>query len=301
MDRLGAMEIFVRLAELGSFTAVADEANTSKSKVSKELSKLEDHIGVRLFHRSTRHIRLTSLGEAYLKRCQRILKEVEEAQSDIQLLQDRPAGKLKVSVPMALGLTDLAPLFSEFMQLYPHIELNIHLSDESVDLIEQGFDVGLRAASTAFDSNYIGKRLTQFRYHVVAAKKYLESHPPITVPKDLEKHNCFVYSYFRKKSVWPLGPGVAVSGNLKVNSTIFMMELIKQGLGVGFIPESVCKPFLESGEVIPILSEYNQASLTLYAMYPARHHVPTSLRYFLDFFQAHYQNNANEHHAVMSK
>ncbi|WP_244369932.1 LysR family transcriptional regulator [Pseudoalteromonas xiamenensis] len=122
MDRLGAMEIFIRLSELGSFTAVAEEANLSKSKISKEISKLEEYVGARLLHRSTRHLQLTSLGMIYLKRCKSILREVEEAHSDIQLIQKRPAGKLKISLPMALGLTELSPIFTEFMRLYPHIE-----------------------------------------------------------------------------------------------------------------------------------------------------------------------------------
>ncbi|WP_462152248.1 LysR family transcriptional regulator [Pseudoalteromonas xiamenensis] len=285
MDRLGAMEIFIRLSELGSFTAVAEEANLSKSKISKEISKLEEYVGARLLHRSTRHLQLTSLGMIYLKRCKSILREVEEAHSDIQLIQKRPAGKLKISLPMALGLTELSPIFTEFMRLYPHIELEVFLSDESIDLIEQGFDVGFRAASATFDSNYVGKKLTQFNYHVVASPEYLSAHAPILVPEDLERHNCFVYRYFRKKNVWPVGQGVAVNGSLKANSTIFMLDLVRAGHGIGFFPDFVCQKAIDDGEIVSILSEHNTAKLTLYAMYPARHHVPTSLRHFLDFFE----------------
>jgi len=285
MDRLGAMEIFIRLAELGSFTAVANEMNTSKSKVSKEFGRLEEHIGARLLHRSTRHLRLTSLGEVYLQKCKNIIKEVDEAQSFIQLLQQKPTGKLKVSMPMALGLTQLSSAFSDFMRAYPDIELQVHLSDDSVDLIEQAFDVGLRAASTTFDSNYIGKRLTEFSYKVVASQQYLDMHPAIKTPDDLAHHNCFVYSYFRKKNFWPLGEGVAISGSLKVNSTIFMMDLVKNDLGIGFIPDFVCCEAVDKGEVVSILPDYQRPKLTLYAMYPARHYMPITLRHFIDFME----------------
>ena len=285
MDRLRAMEIFIRLSEVGSFTAVANETNSSKSKISKELGKLEEYVGARLLHRSTRHLRLTSLGEGYLQRCKKILREVEEAQSFVQLLQKQPAGKLRVSVPMALGLTDLTHAFSDFMRVYPDIELQIHLSDESVDLIEQGFDIGLRAASTTFESNYIGKRLTQFSYKVVASQKYLDLHPPIKCPEDLKVHNCFIYSYFRKKNFWPLGDGVSVSGSLKVNSTIFMLELVKEGLGIGFIPDFVSGKAVEQGDLVSILPGYKRPSLVLYAIYPVKHYMPSTLRHFIDFME----------------
>lgn len=290
MDRLGAMEIFIRLSELGSFTAVAEEMNTSKSKISKEFGRLEEYIGARLLHRSTRHLRLTSLGEAYLQRCKNIIGEVNEAQSFIEILQQKPSGKLRISVPMALGLTQLSSAFADFMRVYPDIELQIHLSDESVDIIEQAFDIALRAASTTFDSNYIGKRLTQFSYRVVASQKYLALHPPIKSPEDLKNHNCFVYSYFRKKNFWPLGEGVSISGTLKVNSTIFMMDLVREGLGIGFIPDFVCNNAVEQGDIVSILPDYIRPQLTLYAMYSARHYMPTTLRYFIDFIEHWFRN-----------
>ena len=293
MNKLRAIELFVRLADLGSFTKVAEQKNSSKSMISKEITRLEENIGARLFHRSTRKLQLTHVGEGYLQRCRDILQKMEDAESFVQDLQQRPKGKLKINAPMALGITDLSRLFADFIRAYPEIELDIHLGDEPIDLIEQGFDVGFRAASTPFDSNYIGRPLTQFHYHVCASHEYLDSHPEIHGPNDLKDHNCFTYSYFRGKNIWPLGKGVAIKGALTVNSTIFMMEVIKSGLGIGFLPNFVCREALANGEVVEILSEINKPMLTLYALYPERQFAPPKLVHCIAFLEQWFKDNVN--------
>jgi DNA-binding transcriptional LysR family regulator len=292
MDTLRAMRFFVRLVDLGSFTKVADETNHSKSMISKEISKLEEDLGARLLQRSTRNVQLTQVGEEYLARCRQILINIDDAQIYVQDLQDKPKGKLKINAPMALGLTDLSLAFADFMVAYPDIELDIHLGDDPIDLIEQGFDVGFRAASTLFDSNYIGRPLIQFTYHICASEAYLASHPPIKVPEDLKQHNCFFYSYFRNKNVWPLGDGVAISGNLKVNNTIFMLDIVKRGLGLGFIPDFVCKDALENREVVDVLADIEKPNLTLYVLYPARQFVPLKLQHCINFLENWFKNRA---------
>lgn len=293
MNKLRAIELFVRLADLGSFTRVAEQKNTSKSMISKEITRLEEDIGARLFHRSTRKLQLTHVGEGYLQRCREILLKLDDAESYVQDLQESPKGKLKINAPMALGITDLSRLFADFMRAYPEIELDIHLGDEPVDLIEQGFDVGFRAASTSFDSNYIGRPLTEFCYHICASREYLESHPAIHSPDDLKEHNCFTYSYFRGKNVWPLGEGVAINGALTVNSTIFMMDVIKSGLGIGFLPDFVCRAALARGEVVEVLAKIEKPRLTLYALYPERQFAPPKLVHCIAFLEQWFKENVN--------
>ena len=285
MDKLRAIQLFVRLADLGSFTRVAEQTNSSKSMISKEISRLEDSLGARLLHRSTRNVQLTHVGEGYLQRAREILAKLDDADNFVQDLQQHPRGKLKINAPMALGITDLSGLFADFMAAYPDIELDIHLGDESVDLVEQGFDLGFRASSRPIDSNYVGRPLTRFNYNVCVGPEYLSNHPPINLPRDLKDHNCFVYSYFKGKNVWPIEDGVAVNGTLKVNSTIFMMEAIKRGQGVGFIPDFVCREALEKGEVVEVLADSKKDSLTLYALYPARHFVPSKLVQCIEFLE----------------
>ena len=285
MDKLRAMQLFVRLADLGSFTRVAEQVNSSKSMVSKEISRLETELGARLLHRSTRNVQLTHVGEGYLQRAREILSKLDDADNFVQDLQQNLRGKLKINAPMALGITDLSYLFADFMKAHPDIELDIHLGDESVDLVEQGFDLGFRASSKPIDSNYVGRPLTRFTYKVCASPDYLKQHPTITLPKDLVDHNCFVYSYFQGKNVWPIEDGIAVKGSLRVNNTMFMMESIKQGLGLGFIPDFVCQQAIASGQVVEVLADAKKSMLTLYALYPARYFVPAKLVQCIDYLE----------------
>lgn len=285
MDKLRAIQLFVRLADLGSFTRVAEQVNSSKSMVSKEIARLETDLGARLLHRSTRNVQLTHVGEGYLQRAREILSKLDDADNFVQDLQQNLRGKLKINAPMALGITDLSYLFADFMKANPEIELDIHLGDESVDLVEQGFDLGFRASSQPIDSNYVGRPLTRFTYKVCASPDYLDKHPAITLPKDLKDHNCFIYSYFQGKNVWPIEGGIAVNGTLRVNNTMFMMESIKQGVGLGFIPDFVCQQAIDSGEVVEVLADSKKAMLTLYALYPARYFVPPKLVQCIEFLE----------------
>ncbi len=290
MDRLRAMHWFVLLADTGSFTQVADDLGISKSLISKEITRLEKDVGARLLNRSTRSLQLTQAGEGYLERCRQILLQVEDADSYIQDLQSKPAGKLRINAPMALGMTDLSRAFSAFMQEYPEIRLDIQLSDDWVDLVEHGFDLGFRAASRTFDSSYIGKAITRFDYRVCASGDYLKKHSAIRQPEDLQQHNCFVYSYFRGRNEWPLGDGVQVAGNLRVNSTIFMKQLIMDGQGIGFLPSFVCRDELADGRMVEILPDASRPQLELYAIYPARQFVPPKITSCVNFLKAWFEN-----------
>jgi len=291
LDTLRAIKLFVRVADTGSFTAVANELNVTTSMISKEVSRLEEQLGSRLMHRSTRQLKLTSIGEGYLKRCRELLIKFEDADAYIQDMQSNPKGKLRINAPMALGISDLSNVFTSFMHEYPNIDLDIHLGDESVDLIEQGFDLGFRVTSQPFDSNYIGKPLTTFRYQVCASPKYLKNNPKINDVDDLKNHNCFVYSYFKGGNHWPIGKGVTVSGSLKINNTIFMKQVIENGLGIGFLPSFIAKSSLESGGIQEILAKEQRPALTLYALYPNRKFVRPTLTSCIEHLQQYFNEN----------
>ncbi|MFT6908457.1 MAG: DNA-binding transcriptional LysR family regulator [Oleiphilaceae bacterium] len=290
MDKLRAMQLFVRLADLGSFTRVSEYTNTSKSMVSKEISRLEEALGARLLHRTTRNVQLTHVGQGYLQRVREILEKLDDTDNFVQNLQQEPRGKLKINAPMALGITDLSALFAGFMQTYPDIELDIYLGDEAVDLVEHGFDLGFRVSSFPIDSGYVGRPLSHFKYSICVGPNYLDNHPPINSPQDLKEHNCFVYSYFQGKNFWPVGDGVAIEGTIRVNSTIFMLELIKQGQGIGFIPDFVCRDALKKGEAVEVLTNFKKPNLTLYALYPARHFVSVKLVKCIEYLELWFAN-----------
>lgn len=285
--------MFVRVVELGSFTRVADELNIAKSLVSKEIGRLEAALGGRLLQRSTRRLHLTHVGEQYLQQCREILQKIEQAESLVNEHQDQPGGKLKITASMAMGATILGPAFAEFMRQFPAIELETVLSDESLDLINHGFDIGFRAASRAFDSGYVGKPLTRFRYRVCVAPGYLEAHGAITEPEQLRQHNCFEYSYFRGRNSWPIGDneGIEITGTLKANNTLWLLEAVKNGLGIGFFPDFVCDEAIASGTVCEVLSDYQRPELTLYALYPNRHFVPQRVLQCIEFMEQWFKSD----------
>ncbi len=285
MNKLRGMFLFSRLAELGSFVAVAEEIDSTASMVSKEIQKLEQDIGARLLHRSTRKIQLTPVGEGYLERCRQILAQVNEADAYVQQSQNSMRGKLRINMPMVLGLTDLSLVIADYMRTYPDVELDIHLGDESVDLLEGGFDLGFRASSQLLDSGYVGKPLKAFDYHVCAAPQYLKTHAPIKTVQDLTQHNCFEYSYFKSGKVWPVAQGIKIKGNLKANNTLMIRDAVEAGLGLAFLPGFVAKPGLDSGRLQEVLKEQSKPKLTLYALYPNRKHLPPALSKFIEFIQ----------------
>ncbi|WP_440056960.1 LysR family transcriptional regulator (plasmid) [Pseudoalteromonas sp. T1lg65] len=291
MNKLRSIEMFSRLVELGSFTRVAEQFGTSKSMISKEISRLEDDLGVRLLHRTTRNLQLTHAGEGYLQYAREVLNKLAQADAFVRDIHQRPKGKLKINAPMTLGLTDLATVFSDFMKAYPDISLEIHLGDEEIDLVEQGFDLGFRASSREFDSSYVGRPLTTFSYITCVSHDYFDTHPAIETAQDLLAHNCFEYSYFKGKNVWPIGDGVAINGSLKANSGLLILEAIKAGHGVGMLPEFACQKALDSGQVIEILKEVKRPTLTLYALYPVRHLVPTKVITCIEFVQNWFNEN----------
>lgn len=285
MNKLRGMFLFSRLAELGSFVAVAEEIDSTASMVSKEIQKLEQDIGARLLHRSTRKIQLTPVGEGYLERCRQILAQVNEADAYVQQSQNSMRGKLRINMPMVLGLTDLSLVIADYMRTYPDVELDIHLGDESVDLLEGGFDLGFRASSQLLDSGYVGKPLKAFDYHICAAPQYLKTHAPIKTVQDLTQHNCFEYSYFKGGKVWPVAQGIKIKGNLKANNTLMIRDAVEAGIGLAFLPGFVAKPGLDSGRLQEVLKEQPKPKLTLYALYPNRKHLPPALSKFIEFIQ----------------
>ncbi len=290
MDKFRAIKFFVRISKLGSFTKVAEEFNLAKSIVSKEIGRLEEDLGLKLFYRSTRSLTLTPAGESYLLACEQALGSLEEAENH---LSDglTPSGLLRINAPMAMGLTSLNSITADFIELYPDIKLEVYLSDESLNLTKMGFDVALRLASMEFDSPYVGLLLNKYSYALCAGKNYFDKHPPIKAVADLACHNCFEYSYFRNKRYWPIDDGITISGNLKANNTIFMKEAIKKNQGIALLPQFLCEDELATGEFIEILPNTTKPDLMLYALYQDRKFKSPQLKIFMEFLRERFDTN----------
>jgi DNA-binding transcriptional LysR family regulator len=204
-------------------------------------------------------------------------------------MQGQPKGSLKINAPMTLGITHLGSAFAAFTAQHPEVELEVDLSDEPVDLITQGYDIGFRASSSFIDVNYVGKPLATFSLHLVTTPEYLKANGPINNPEQLDQHNVYTYSLAINKNKLPINGGIMVSGNIKANNTIFLKDAILQGSGIGLLPSFVCSKEIQSGELVEPLKDLPFPSLNFYVLYPSRHYTPPKLAKFVEFMQAWFE------------
>ncbi|WP_259780795.1 LysR family transcriptional regulator [Aestuariispira ectoiniformans] len=289
MDKLNGMVVFAAVVETGSFTAAARELGQSKSAVSKQVSKLEDRLGARLLHRTTRQLTLTDVGQAFYERCQRIVEEAEEAELAVTTMQQCPQGRLKLSLPHSYGGRHITPILPIFMERYPDITVDISFNDRRVDLLEEGFDLAVRVGILQ-DSSLIARKITEVRSHVISAPSYWDKNGRPTHPQELADHNCFTYANIDTPNIWrfPQAGGgdisVRVDGRLHSNNGDATLEAVKAGLGVARLPTFFfCENELKSGDLEEVLSDYSQARMGVYAVYPHARHLTTKVRVFIDF------------------
>lgn len=287
MESLGSLDIFVRVGESRSFTAVGQQLGISASAVSKAIARLEDRLGTRLFHRSTRTVTLTPEGISFLERCRRILCELEQAQDELALSQRSPRGKLRVSLP-SVGLLFM-PHFAQFNHQYPDIALDIDCTDRLVDVIEEGFDAVIRTGEPK-DSRLTARKLGTYRRTMVGSPAYLETHGVPQNPEDLIQHRCLLYRYpsSGKLDVWPLsrnGEKVfpELSNSMVTNTLEPLLCFAESGLGIACLPDIAIRRQLKTRTLIPVLDDFNGDSTTLRVLWPSSKHLSPKLRAFIDY------------------
>ncbi|TCM71053.1 LysR family transcriptional regulator [Acinetobacter calcoaceticus] len=291
MESLAGLDIFVRVGELRSFTAASQQLGISSSAVSKSISRLEQRLGVRLFHRSTRSMTLTAEGNLFLERCRRILCEINAAEVELSQSQRMPQGRLKISVP-ALGLPFMTVL-ANFERYYPDIQLEIDCSDRMVDVVEEGFDAVIRIG-THNDSSLMMKKVGQYRQVVVASPEYLHTHGTPQQPEDLEKHRILFYRIpsSGKVMTWPLyRDGQRIELNLNASMVVNTLEpqicFAEHGIGIACIPDISVREHLRTGRLVHILESYNQGCMAFSVLWPSSRYLSPKLRVFIDFMQKH--------------
>jgi DNA-binding transcriptional LysR family regulator len=288
MDRLEGMEVFARVVEAESFSAAARDLGLSKSAVSKQVSRLEDRLGVRLLNRTTRRLSLTEAGAAFYQGCQRAVAEAEAAEQAITHLAAAPRGTLKVNAPMSFGVCHLTPALSDFVARYPELTVDMALNDRMVDLVEEGFDVGIRIAVLR-DSSLIARRLAPLRRVLCAAPGYLAARGMPLALDDLYAHHCLLYSYQVAGDHWGFsGPGgerrLKVRGRLRVNNGDALLEAALAGLGIAFLPSFICGEALRAGRLVHLLPEWSAPDdAAIHAVYPAGRNLLPKVRVFVDF------------------
>jgi DNA-binding transcriptional LysR family regulator len=282
-DKLVAMTIFRRVAELGSFTRAADDLEITAATVSKHIAFLERDLDTRLINRTTRRMNLTDAGLAFLKRTQSLLDELEDAELEARGFQAEPRGTIRVNVPMSFGLTHITEAIDSFLRDYPEIDIDLQLSDRMVDLVEQGVDIAIRVRSSLADSSLMARPLRTSRNIVCASPGYLESAPEIHGPEDLTQHNCLTFSLHDRPRIWELGDlEVRVSGNYRTDSSLAIRQSLLRGAGVGFLPRFLVQGDIEKGALIALLPDYPPKPYTVFALFPPGRKQPTKVRLLLD-------------------
>jgi DNA-binding transcriptional LysR family regulator len=288
VDRLAAMQAFVRVAELRSFSEAARRLNSSKSVVSRQVSALEAELGARLFHRTTRSLTLTEAGRGYHERCARILADIDEANLSVSQLQAAPRGRLRVNAPMSFGFLHLAPAIPDFLARYPEVEVDMIMNDRFVDLVDEGFDVAVRIGRLA-DSSLVARKLAPVRRLVCASPSYLKARGIPASPDDLKDHDCLCYGNMALSDEWRFTALdgkpwlVEVRGRLRTNNGDALRAAALKGLGLANLPTFIVGGDLQSGTLVPVLGDYTPQDSALHAVYPHSRHLSPKVRAFVDF------------------
>lgn len=283
MDRLALLETFVRVAELGSFSEAARRLRSSKSVVSRQVSALEAELGARLLHRTTRALTLTEAGQAYLAKVSAILAELAEANQSVTQLQAAPRGRLRVNAPMSFGFLHLASALPDFLARHPQVEIDMAMTDRFVDLVEDGFDVGVRIARLA-DSSMIARKLAPIRMAVCASPDYLARRGMPQSPSELAEHECLGHGgewrFVREDGApWP----VAVHGRLAIDNGDALRTAALKGFGMVMLPTFILGADMQAGGLVSVLSDFVPQERALYAVYPHARHLSPKVRAFVDF------------------
>lgn len=288
MQNLNSLVTFAQVVDAGSFSEAARRSGTSKSSVSKIVTKLEKDLGARLLNRSTRSLSLTEVGSAIYEHCGRILEEIEQAEQLAAQLHSEPRGTIKVSASVAFGTLHISPALPQFLAQNPDMKVDLTIRDRFVDLAEDGYDLALRITREP-DINLVARRLAPIRRKVCASPEYFRQHGVPHFPHDLSRHNCLHYTHMSAQGTWRFhGPDqdivVPVSGNLRINDDEALSQAVLGGLGVALLPTFIIGKDLQAGRLRAVLSEYVPLEQFVYAVYLPTRHIPSKVRAFIDFF-----------------
>ena len=288
MDTLSGLAIFVRVAQTRSFVTAGRALGVSASAVGKSIAKLEESLGVRLFHRTTRRISLTDEGAIFYERCRVALQDIQDAHAQLSQASGTPRGRLRVSMP-AVGYRLVLPVIAEFQARYPEVELDLDFSDRHVDVIEEGFDVVIRGGEPA-DSRLKARPIAPYRFVLCASPVYLSRHGTPEQASDLADHVClrFKYASNGKLQDWlidgtPALPGAAASTPLVFNNAEAILMAAVQGLGLAYLPDFLTREAIAAGLLSTVLERSTKVEGVLRALWPANRHMPSRLRVFVDF------------------
>ncbi|MEM7359715.1 MAG: LysR family transcriptional regulator [Pseudomonadota bacterium] len=292
MDHISRVEVFLEVAKHESFAAAARELGITGPAVSKQVQALEDRLGVKLLYRTTRKVSLTEEGALYFQQARSALEDLAEAEQQIQELKACPTGKLKVNAPMSFGSQYLTEPIAQFAKQYPEVELEVYFDDRWVDVVGEGYDVVIRIDALA-DSSLRARKLADCPIILCASPAYIETHGQPTSPADLADYPAVVYSQHGQSQEWRFQANDGSTGHQKLNRNFasntapMQVQACLNGIGLAPLPIFCVAEFLDSGELIELLPDYQtHPQRGIYALYPQNRHLSTRVRLFIDWLYA---------------
>jgi DNA-binding transcriptional LysR family regulator len=291
MDRLTSLTAFVRVVDNGGFSAAGRKLNMSTTMVSNHIQALEERLGARLLHRTTRKVSLTEVGRAYYDRATQILSDLEQADDIAGALQSTPRGTLRIYTATHI-VPFVAPVVAEFLSSYPDVKVDLNMGERTIDLIDEGFDVAIRLTPPP-DSSLIVRSLATWRHVLCCSPAYLEKHGPLRQLSELANYNCVRHVLYPYGDEWRFvdrkgtPASMRISGNLVSNSGDMLRAAALQGVGILLGPGFLVADDLDSGRLVRLLSEYRPVELSMNAVYPHRHHLSAKVRTFIDLLAHH--------------
>jgi len=288
MDRFEAIRVFSQVVELGSFSKAAAQLGISATAASRQVADLETLLQTRLLNRTTRRISLTESGRAFFERSVQLLADLDEAEQEASRAAVVPRGTVKLTCAVNFGVRHLAPAIAAFLSSHREVRFDVSLADRIVDLVEEGFDLGIRVGG-AGSEHIVARKLGETRLVPCASPGYLAAHGAPQSPDDLGRHNCFTYEYVRPRNLWRFLDAsgaertVRVSGSLHSNNGDLLAEAAAQGAGIVFEPAFIVGPDVRAGRLVPLLQEFVAPPIPIYAVYPSRKHLSAKVRAFVDF------------------
>lgn len=294
MDKLSNMLAFKAVGESGSFAEAARRLNLANSVVSKRVKDLEDFLGTQLFIRTTRKVALTETGYNYLEYVRRFTDELEEVENRIRYKMDKPVGTIRLAAPLSFGTRYLGPAIASFLAHYPDVSVKTYLSDRRVDLVEEGFDLAIRAG-TLDDSSMIAKKLMSCRRVVCAAPAYFAKHGTPQTPKELKQLNCLSYLNLADGKSWPFMVNQkkvwqSVSGTFASDNGDLLHEAAIAGCGVTFLPTFIVGESLKEARLTTALESFEEPEFNIYAVYQHMRHLSPKVRLLIDHLSHAFAN-----------
>ena len=296
MDQLGAIALFNKVVETGSFSEAGRQANLAPSSVSRRVVDLEGWLGATLFHRTTRKLNLTEVGRSFHERTRHILLDLEEARTIAASLEDKPAGLVRISVPASLE-QHIVVATALFQDRWPEVTFGLISTDRKVDLVAEGFDIAIRAGQLK-DSTLRARKLTDVTRRLCASPQYLAIAPKLANPRDIEEHQCLALRRGPGSNTWRFRRGrrvvsVEAGGGFTANSGNMLVTAARHGRGLILSPDWILGPALARGDLVEVLSEFEPypRSSGLYAVHPYQRFIPPKVRIFVDFLVERFSDN----------